>query len=87
MLCLEGSVMTGAAGRFHLLPDGQPMSTLIEQLARRAGQVIAVGTCAAYGGISAAGDNLTGATGLNHSGNHPGGLLGAISTPQAACRW
>lgn len=76
MLCLEGSVMTGAAGRFHLLPDGQSMSTLIEQLARRAGQVIAVGTCAAYGGISAAGDNLTGAVGLDYAGNHPGGLLG-----------
>ncbi len=76
ILCLEGAVMTGADGRFHLLPDGSPMSRRIERIARRAGCVVAVGTCAAYGGISAAGDNHTGAVGLSHQGSQPGGLLG-----------
>ncbi|NDV13972.1 HupU protein [Crenobacter caeni] len=77
ILCVEGSVMTGADGAYHLLPDGRPYSRLIEAIARRAQTVIAVGTCAAYGGISAAGDNLGGATGLAFDSSLPGGLLGA----------
>lgn len=78
ILCLEGSVMLGAEGRFHLSGAEQtPYFHLIRQLAQRARYVVAVGTCAAYGGISAAGDNITGATGLAYDGNLPGGLLGA----------
>lgn len=77
ILCLEGAVMTAANGAFHHLPDGSPYSALIAALARRAHHVVAVGSCAAYGGISAAGDNLGGATGLAFDSSLPGGLLGA----------
>jgi len=37
--------------------------------------VVAVGTCAAYGGVTAAGGNPTDAVGLQYDGPHPGGLL------------
>jgi Ni,Fe-hydrogenase I small subunit len=80
ILCLEGSVMRGpkGTGRFHMLPGtDRPMMSLIEGLARRARYVIAIGTCAAYGGVTAAEDNVTEACGLSFEGVEEGGLLGA----------
>ncbi len=79
ILCLEGSVMLGpeGTGRFHLLPDGRPMMELIRELAQLARHVVAVGTCAAYGGVTAAGGNVAEACGLQYDGAQPGGLLGA----------
>ena len=55
---------------------GLPMMTWIERLAAVAGLVVAVGSCAAWGGISAGGDNPTEACGLQYEDEHPGGLLG-----------
>ena len=46
-------------------------------LAAVADYTIAVGTCAAYGGITAAGSNPTDACGLQYDGDQSGGLLGA----------
>lgn len=80
LLCLEGAVVTGpkGSGRFHLLSgSGEPMMHWIERLARVAGQVMAVGSCAAFGGITGAGGNPSEATGLQFDGARPGGLLGA----------
>ncbi|MCB1757695.1 MAG: HupU protein [Gammaproteobacteria bacterium] len=78
-LCIEGSVMRGpkGTGRFHLLAGtGRPMMAWIEQLAGRARYTLAIGSCAAWGGITAAGSNPGEATGLQYDGLHPGGLLG-----------
>jgi Ni,Fe-hydrogenase I small subunit len=80
ILCLEGSVINGpsGSGRFHMQSGGGgPMRNLIAELARMAHHVVAVGSCAAFGGITAAGDNEVEATGLVMSGREPGGLLGA----------
>lgn len=80
ILCLEGSVMRGpnGSGRFHILAGtGTPMMRIIEKMANLARYVIAIGTCAAYGGVTAAGDNITEACGLCFEGREPGGLLGA----------
>jgi NiFe hydrogenase small subunit HydA len=80
ILCLEGSVMTGpdGTGRFHMMGGtGLPMMQWIGDLARVAGHVVAVGSCAAFGGITSAGGNSVGATGLSHDGREPGGLLGS----------
>src|SRR5262245_8881635 len=71
ILVLEGSVLDEAragAGFFSGLgdADGQPISisTWIDRLAPRATAVIAIGTCATWGGIPAAAGNPTGAMGL-----------------------
>ena len=46
-------------------------------LAGQARHVVAVGTCAAFGGVTAASFNPTDACGLQYDGDAPGGLLGA----------
>ncbi len=80
ILCLEGSVMTGpgGTGRFHMMSGtGRPMMEIIRELCRRSEHVVAVGSCAAFGGITATGDNGAGAVGLGFDGELAGGLLGA----------
>lgn len=80
ILCLEGAVMHGpnGTGRFHMQTAGRvPMKDLIAELAQLAGHVLAIGSCAAFGGVTAAGDNLAEASGLVFGGREPGGLLGA----------
>ena len=78
-LCLEGSVMQGpnGTGRFHMLAGtGKPMMEWLQALAEKAKYTLAVGSCAAFGGITAAGGNPTDATGLQYDGAQQGGLLG-----------
>ena len=80
VLCIEGAVLRGpeGTGRFHLLAGTQePMMHWVRQLSAVAHQVMAVGSCAAFGGISAAGCNPTDACGLQYEGDQAGGLLGA----------
>lgn len=79
-LCIEGAVLRGpgGTGRFHLLAGTQqPMMDWVRRLSSVAQHVVAVGSCAAYGGISAGGSNPTDACGLQYEGDQPGGLLGA----------
>jgi Ni,Fe-hydrogenase I small subunit len=78
-LCLEGAVITGpnGSGRFHMLAgSGRAMQSWIAELAACAEYVIAVGSCAAYGGITAGGDNPSEACGLQYEDSERGGLLG-----------
>ncbi|MFZ2102290.1 MAG: HupU protein [Oricola sp.] len=80
ILCLEGSVMRGpnGTGKFHMMSGtGRPVMDWIADLAARAGHVVAVGSCAAFGGITAAGANEVEACGLAYDGSKEGGLLGA----------
>ena len=79
VLCVEGALLRGpgGTGRFHLFAgSGQPMIDWVRALAARARYTIAVGSCAAFGGVTAGGDNPTDACGLQYEGVHPGGLLG-----------
>lgn len=75
ILCLEGSVIHGpnGSGRFDMLPSG-PKMKLIEALAHKAKYVLAVGTCASFGGIGA--ESAIMATGLQFTKWEMGGLLG-----------
>ncbi len=78
ILCLEGSVMRGpeGSGRFHMLAGtGRPMVEWIAELCARARYTVAVGSCAAFGGITAAGVNPGEACGLQYQGHRPGALL------------
>lgn len=79
-LCLEGSVMRGpnGTGKFHILAGtGKPMMTWLQELAAKAQYTLAIGSCAAFGGITAAGNNPGEACGLQYDGKAVGGLLGA----------
>ncbi|KIM00359.1 Hydrogen-sensing hydrogenase small subunit (HoxB/HupU) [Paramagnetospirillum magnetotacticum MS-1] len=78
-LCVEGSVLLGpqGSGRFQMLSgSGKPMMEWISRLAAQASTVVAVGSCAAFGGVPAAGHNPTDARGLQYSGWDLGGALG-----------
>jgi len=78
-LCLEGAMLRGpgGTGRFHLLAGtGQPMIDWVRRLAPLARDVLAIGSCAAWGGVSAGGGNPTDACGLQYDDDRVGGLLG-----------
>jgi uptake hydrogenase small subunit len=79
-LCIEGSMLRGpqGTGRFHVLAGtGMPMIHWVHRLAQQARHVVAVGSCAAWGGVTAGGSNPTDACGLQYEDDRPGGLLGA----------
>lgn len=79
-LCVEGSLLRGpnGTGRFHVLAGtGVPMIDWVRRLSTVARNVVAVGSCAAWGGVTAAGANPTDACGLQYDDDRPGGLLGA----------
>jgi hydrogenase small subunit len=61
VLLVEGSIPTAADGRFCMV-GGRPFKEIVEECARNAAAIIAVGACATYGGIPAAGP--TGAKGV-----------------------
>jgi hydrogenase small subunit len=77
ILCIEGSLMTGpnGSGLFDTW-QGQPKINLVRRLANQARYVVAMGTCAAFGGVHAAPPNPTDCTGLQYLKGEPGGLLG-----------
>lgn len=80
VLAIEGSILTGpkGTGRFHILSGtGRSMLDWVTSLAQRAQHVMAVGTCATYGGVTSAGGNPASAVGVQYDGNHPGGALPA----------
>lgn len=79
-LCIEGALLRGphGTGRFHIMAGtGLPMVDWVRRLAACAQHVVAVGSCAAWGGVTAGGDNPTDACGLQFEDERPGGLLGA----------
>ncbi|MDX2471180.1 MAG: HupU protein [SAR324 cluster bacterium] len=79
-LCVEGAVLTASGGLAHQISKGgkekSPMSDLIKDLTALAGDVIAVGSCTAFGGMSAIGSNPAGAMGLQYDNKNFGGFLG-----------
>ena len=67
ILCIEGALLRGpnGSGRFHMLAGtAQPMIAWVSRLAGRARFVLAIGSCAAWGGVTSAGVNPTDACGL-----------------------
>lgn len=75
ILCLEGSVIRGPGGTgMYDTFEGEPKKNLVAALAAKAGFVIAVGTCACFGGIGSDGDIE--ATGAMFTKREKGGFLG-----------
>ncbi|MEM9248206.1 MAG: HupU protein [Pseudomonadota bacterium] len=78
VLCVEGSILTGprGTGMFQKLSGtGRSMLDWVQSLCPLAHDVVAVGTCAAFGGVTAAGGNPAGAVGLQYDGALLGGAL------------
>ena len=66
VLCVEGAIARGprGTGRYHILSGtGRPMLDWVRDLAAKARHVVAVGTCAAFGGVTTAGGNPSDAVG------------------------
>jgi len=75
VLCIEGSIIRGPGGTgMYDAVDGRPKKDLVAALAKRAGFVLAVGTCAVHGGIGANGE--VEATGMQFHKWDKGGFLG-----------
>jgi Ni,Fe-hydrogenase I small subunit len=76
LLCVEGSIIHGpnGSGRFDLF-EGRPKRDIVAALCDAADYVLAMGSCAAYGGIPAAAPNPSESTGLQYTNSRPGGLL------------
>lgn len=75
ILCVEGSIIRGPGGTgMYDVYRGTPKTVFISQLAQRARFVLAVGTCASFGGIGA--DGEVEATGLQFHKEQKGGFLG-----------
>ncbi len=79
ILCIEGSIITGpvGTGMYDRYRRGVGKHQIIAQLAEKARHVVAMGTCAAYGGVPAAPPNPTDCVGLQFTHQEPGGLLPA----------
>jgi len=63
VLVVEGAIPTAQGGRFCTVA-GETFEHLTRRMAQKAAAIIAVGSCASYGGIPAA-DPLTGAVGVS----------------------
>lgn len=67
-LAIEGAIPMGADGKYCIVGELDhkeiTMVDIVKDLGPKAGSVLAVGTCAAYGGIPAAQGSETGATGV-----------------------
>lgn len=79
ILCIEGSIVTGPAGTgmYDRWRRGVGRHTIIAALAGKARHVVAMGSCAAFGGVHAAPPNPSDCTGLQFRRQKPGGLLPA----------
>lgn len=91
ILVVEGAIPTAEQGKYSYLWPGMTMQDGVQLFAQNAALVIAVGTCASFGGMSAGNPNPTGAAPvsqlvtdkpvLNIPGCpvHPDWLVGAIA--------
>jgi hydrogenase small subunit len=75
VLCLEGSILRGpgGTGRYDEI-HGKPKKDLVASFAKFAKYILAIGTCASYGGIGA--NTEIEATGMQFLKEEKGGFLG-----------
>ena len=59
VLVVEGAIPTGANGRYCMLWPGTSMLAGLQQFAANAAYIVALGTCASFGGASAGAPNPT----------------------------
>jgi NiFe hydrogenase small subunit HydA len=79
IFCVEGSILRGpnGSGKFNRLSGtSRTLLDITRSLAARADFCVAVGTCAAFGGVPAGQPDPTDACGLHYDGDEIGGALG-----------
>ena len=76
LLVVEGAAYL-TAPQSAAWASGKSLTEWVRSIARSADYVVAVGTCASFGGVMACGRNPMGATGLQFYRDQKGGLLGA----------
>lgn len=82
ILCIEGSIIRGPGGTGMFdTHGGIPRKDLVAKLAKRAQVVVAVGTCACFGGIPASGE--VEAIGAQFDKGLEGGFLGEWFTSRS----
>lgn len=85
LLVLEGAVSEEREGRFCIIGEAGheefPLSVMLERLAPHAAAVLAVGSCAAYGGVTAARGSVTGAVGAQEFFRRKGIATPVINIP------
>ena len=87
LLCVEGSIIHGpnGSGPFDTF-EGRPKRDVVAELCEQADYVLAMGSCAAFGGIPAAPPNPSESTGLQYTNGQPGGLLTLEWRSKPECR-
>ncbi|MFB3893412.1 MAG: hydrogenase small subunit [Phycisphaerae bacterium] len=65
ILIVEGAIPTAGGGKFCEIWPGMTILDAVRQFADQAAYIVAMGTCAAYGGMAAGNPNPTGAMGLS----------------------
>ncbi len=63
VLVVEGSVPLKDDGRYCMV-GGEPFTELVKEAADKAAAIIAIGSCASWGGLQSTGTNPTGAVGI-----------------------
>lgn len=81
VLVVEGAIPAGANGDYCHIWPGMTMIDAINQYAPSAAAVLAVGTCACYGGMSAGEPNPTAAMGVGDALNYLGLQATLINIP------
>jgi hydrogenase small subunit len=81
ILIVEGAIPIGSDGHFCHIGGEMTMLDALGIFSKHASKVISVGTCAAYGGIPAAGSNPTDAMGVEDALNHLGQPKSVINIP------
>lgn len=85
VLVQEGAVSEEEDGRFCVIGEAgheeYPLSVMLEKLAPHAAAVLAVGSCAAYGGVTAAQGSVTGAVGVQEFFRRKGIAAPVVNIP------
>lgn len=64
ILVIEGAVSTGANGKYCTIWPGMTILNAVQRLSPQASFILAVGSCACFGGVTAGAPNPTGAKGV-----------------------
>jgi hydrogenase small subunit len=81
VLVVEGSIPEGSDGRFCHVGGEMTMSEAFDKFSNKATHILAIGSCATYGGIPGASPNPTGAVGVQQALDYLGRSRPLVNIP------